>query len=111
MFVRLAGEAVVALVLVLMGSLAVCLNLTDILGVDFGFLDYASSFLDSITHCSLILHLLLHLVQSLPRSLFLKLFLLVILLLIFKVAGCVTIIKVAVFGIFFRFVFFFDYAI
>ena len=61
-FVRLAGKAAVALDLILMSCIAVCLNLTDVLGVNFGFLDYASSFLYCITHGSLTLHLLLHLV-------------------------------------------------
>ena len=61
-FVWLVCKAAVAMILVLMRSIAVCLYLTDILGVNFVFLDYASSFLDSITHCSLTLNLLLHLV-------------------------------------------------
>ena len=110
-FVWLIGKAAVALDLILMSCIAVCLNLADVLGVYFGFLDYASSFLDSVTYCSLTLHLLLHLVQVLLRSLFPKIFLLVILLLIFKVAGCVDSIEVAIFGIFFRCVLFFDFAI
>ena len=108
MFVRFVGKAVVALVLVLMSSIAVCLNLADVLGVDFGFLDYASSFFDSITYCSCTIYLLLHLIQILPRSLLSKLFLL---LLIFKVAGCAATIEVAIFGIFFRYILDFDFAI